>query len=338
MTDHPTLQVTESPHLVGDSTTREIMTWVLIALMPSTLLAGFLFGWRVYGLFFLALLTAQVCEILWFKLRGQALTWDLSALVTAVLLTMNLPPSAPWYFPVIGSSFAIIVVKECFGGLGYNFLNPALGGRALLVALFFEGMFKISWPNPPFARIAPDAVTQATPLAQMKESGQALTSAELWQAFLGNTGGRIGETSSLLLLLAFVFLVYKKIIQPQVPLIILATVALGAWLFAGDGGLADWRLVLGQVLSGGLLLGAIFMATDYASSPSTSFGQVLYGFGIGVLIVVFRFWGATSEGVSYAILTMNCATPLIDRLFRQRVLGEKATLGKLKIKGWGGTS
>ena len=335
MTEITKLKVTDSPHLVGDTTTRDIMKWVLIALVPSTILAGVLFGWRVYGLFILALLTAQVCEILWFKLRGQPLTWDLSALVTAVLLTMNLPPSAPWYFPVIGSSFAIIVVKECFGGLGYNFLNPALGGRALLVALFFEDMFKISWPDPPFARIVPDAVTQATPLAQMKESGHALSNEELWQAFLGNTGGRIGETSSLLLLLAFILLVYKKIIQPQVPLLIIGTVALGTWLFAGNGSLADGKVVLGHVISGGLLLGAIFMTTDYASSPTTQFGQYLYAVGIGILIVLFRFWGATSEGVSYAILTMNCATPLIDRIFRQRVLGEKVTLGKLKIKGWG---
>lgn len=331
----PNLQMADSPHLVGDTTTRDIMKWVLVALTPSTILSGFLFGWRVYGLFLIAMVTAQACEILWFKLRKQPLTWDLSAIVTAVLMTMNLPPSAPWYFPVIGASFAIIVVKECFGGLGYNFLNPALGGRALLVALFFEEMFKISWPNPPFDRIVPDVVTQATPLAQMKDTGQALSGGELWQAFLGNTGGRIGETSSLLLILAFVFLVYKKIIQPQVPLIIIAVVALGSWLFAGEGGLASGATVIGHVFGGGLLLGAIFMATDYASSPSTRFGQYVYAVGIGILVVVFRFWGATYEGVSYAILTMNCATPLIDRLFRQRVLGEKATLGNLKIKGWG---
>lgn len=331
----PTLQMTGSPHLVGDTTTRDIMKWVLIALVPSVLLSGVLFGWRVYGLFLLTIITAQLCEILLFKWRKQLLTWDLSAVVTAVLLTMNLPPSAPWYFPVIGASFAIIVVKECFGGLGYNFLNPALGGRALLVALFFEEMFKISWPNPPFDRIVPDAVTQATPLAQMKDTGQSLSGSDMWQAFLGNTGGRIGETSSLLLILAFVFLVYKKIIQPQIPLIIVSTVAVGAWLFAGEGGLASGQMVLGHVFGGGLLLGAVFMATDYASSPTTRFGQYVYATGIGVLVVVFRFWGATYEGVSYAILTMNCATPLIDRLFRRRVLGEEKTLGNLKIKGWG---
>lgn len=328
------LQIADSPHLVGDTTTREIMKWVLIALAPMVLLAGFLFGWRVYLLFFIAAASAQICEVLWFKWRNQALTWDLSAVVTAVLLTMNLPPSAPWYFPVIGSCFAIIVVKECFGGIGYNFLNPALAGRALLVALFFEEMFKISWPNPPFAKIAPDVVTKATPLAQMK-AGQALSGEELWQAFLGNTGGRIGETSSLLLILAFVLLVYKKIIQPQIPLIIVSTVAIGAWLFAERGSLASLQMVLGHVFGGGLLLGAIFMATDYASSPTTRFGQSLYALGIGLLVLLFRFLGATYEGVSYAILTMNCATPLIDRLIRQRVLGEEKTLGNLKIKGWG---
>lgn len=310
-----------SPHIVGESTTREIMKWVLITLAPIVLISGFFFGWRVYMLYLIAIVTAQMCEFIWFKWTDKPLTWDLSAIVTAVLLTMNLPPSAPWYFPMLGAAFAIIVVKEFFGGLGYNFLNPALGGRALLVGLFFSDMFKISWPNPPFGRLSPDVVSQATPLAILKEQ-QTLTNHELVQAFFGNIGGRIGETCSVLILLAAIILLKKKIIQYHIPVIIVATVALGAWLFGESAGLASWQTVLGHLLSGGLLLGAVFMATDYASSPANKLGECLFAFGIGVLILVFRFLGPTNEGVSYAILTMNCATPLMDRLLRRRVLGE----------------
>ncbi|OJG46331.1 hypothetical protein RV04_GL001497 [Enterococcus hermanniensis] len=297
------------------------MKWVLITLAPIVLISGFFFGWRVYLLYLIAIVTAQLCELLWFKWTDKPLTWDLSAIVTAVLMTMNLPPTAPWYFPMIGAAFAIIVVKEFFGGLGYNFLNPALGGRALLVGLFFSEMFKISWPNPPFDRLSPDVVSQATPLARLNDQ-QSLTNHELVQAFLGNIGGRIGETCSILIILAAIVLLKKNIIQYHIPVIIVATVALGAWLFGGDTGLASWQTVLGHVLSGGLLLGAVFMATDYASSPANKLGECLFAFGIGLLILVFRFLGPTNEGVSYAILTMNCATPLIDRLLRRRVLGE----------------
>ena len=318
------LKTADSPHLLGDTTTRSIMKWVLITLLPIILVAGYLFGWRIYLLFLIAIITAQLAEIIWFKCLKKELTWDLSAIVTAVLMTMNLPPSAPWYFPVIGAIFAIIVVKEFFGGLGYNFLNPALGGRALLVGLFFQDMFKISWPASPFASIAPDVVTKATPLAQMKT--ETLSQTELWQTFIGFTGGRIGETSSLLILIAFFVLWRRKIISLHIPLIILTTVGIGAWIFAGDGTFAPWQTVIGHLLSGGLLLGAVFMATDYASSPSTKAGEIFYALSIGCLIVVFRFFGPTQEGVSYAILTMNCATPFIDRVLRRRVLGEKKTL------------
>lgn len=324
MLNRRTLKIADSPHLLGDTNTRGIMKWVLITLFPIILVSGYFFGWRVYLLFFIAITTAQLAEIVWFKCLKKELTWDLSAIVTAVLMTMNLPPSAPWYFPVIGAIFAIIVVKEFFGGLGYNFLNPALGGRALLVGLFFQEMFKISWPAPPFNSITPDAVTKATPLAQMKSA--TLSNTELWQTFIGFTGGRIGETSSFLILIAFIVLWRKKIISLHIPLIILATVGIGAWLFAGDGTFAPWQTVVGHLLSGGLLLGAVFMATDYASSPSTKVGEYLYAFIIGCLIIIFRFWGPTQEGVSYAILTMNCATPFIDRILRRRVLGEKKTM------------
>ncbi len=319
-----------SPHILASDSTRKIMFWVIISLTPIIIFSGYLFGRRVYLLYLIAILTCQLCEIIWFKLLHKKLTWDLSCVVTALLMTMNLPPSAPWYFPVIGGIFAIIVVKEFFGGLGFNFLNPALGGRALLVGLFFNDMFKISWPNPPFARILPEAVTKATPLAQMKLTSP--TNDELLDSFLGFIGGRIGETSSLLILIGLIILLVKKIITLRIPLIIMGTVAVGAFIFSGNEHFADFSTVLGQILGGGLLLGAVFMATDYASSPTTKLGQNIYAFLIGVFIIIFRYFGFTNEGVSYAILTMNCATPFIDRIISRRVLGEKKTFLNLKIK------
>lgn len=330
MTTRSALTDRESPHLLATANTRKIMAQVLIALLPAVAASIYYFGWYGALLYLIAIFSAQLAEIVWFKLKGQALRFDLSAVVTAVLLTMNLPPSAPWYFPLIGCSFAIIVVKEFFGGLGYNFLNPALAGRALLVALFFDTMFKISWPDPPFAKIDPEVVTQATPLAAM-QSGQTPDLTALWQSFTGNIGGRLGETSSLLLLLGGLYLIKCQVIKAHIPLIICATVALGAWLWGEPTGLASWQTVCGQLLGGGLLLGAIFMATDYASSPATRVGECLYAFLIGCLILLFRFHGATNEGVSYAILIMNCATPLIDQLLRRRVHGEPGKTGNMKI-------
>lgn len=250
------------------------------------------------------------------------MTWDLSAIVTALLLTCNLPPSAPWYFPAIGSAFAIIVVKELFGGIGFNFINPALGGRAFLVALFFTEMFKISWPNPPFARIVPDAVTSATPLAILN-SGGSLSQQELINSFIGNIGGRLGETSTLLILIGAAILLYKKIIHLRIPLTMLGTIAVIAFVFDGENFFtADFSTVLGYVLGGGAIFGAFFMATDYASTPSTRAGEYLFAGCSGILVMVFRYYGLTEEGVSYSILIMNCLTPLIDYGLRNRVLGE----------------
>ncbi|MHC5227988.1 RnfABCDGE type electron transport complex subunit D [Enterococcus sp. LJL99] len=314
--------VEASPHIRGDQTTRKIMLWVIIALLPSAIGAAYYFGFRVWVLFLLAIVTAQICEILWFKLRKKKQTWDLSVIVTAMLLTMNLPPSAPWYFPVIGSAFAVIIVKEFFGGIGFNFINPALGGRAFLVALFFNEMFKISWPNPPFARISPDVVTSATPLAILKD-GDVLTNQQLVDTFIGNIGGRLGETSSLLILIGAAILLWKKIIHLRIPMIMLSTIAIIAFIFGGNGPFtANYSVVIGHLIGGGALFAAVFMATDYSSTPSTRAGEYLFAAATGALVMIFRFYGLTNEGVSYSILIMNCMTPLIDYLLRNRVLGE----------------
>lgn len=318
--DHTVVEA--SPHLRADQTTRNIMLWMIIALTPSALGAGYYFGFRVWGLMLIAMVTAQVCEILWFKLRKKEMTWDLSAVVTAMLLTMNLPPSAPWFFPVIGSAFAIIVVKEFFGGIGFNFINPALGGRAFLVAIFFTKMFEISWPNPPFDRIVPDVVTSSTPLAILNDGG-SLSNQELLNTFIGNIGGRLGETSSLLILIGAAILLAKKIIHLRIPLTMLGTIAVISFVFGHDGLFtSDYSVVIGNVISGGAMFGAFFMATDYASTPSTRAGEYLFAFCTGVLVMIFRFFGITEEGVSYSILIMNCMTPLIDYALRNRILGE----------------
>ncbi|HIY58027.1 MAG TPA: RnfABCDGE type electron transport complex subunit D [Candidatus Tetragenococcus pullicola] len=320
-----------NPHIRHDNTTKKIMVTVLLSLVPAVLFSGYLFGFTVYVRYLTAILTALICEYVWFKIIKRPYQLDYSVIVTAVLLTMSLPPSAPWYFPVIATSFAIIVIKEFFGGLGYNFLNPALSGRSLLVGLFYNQMFLVSWPDPPFNKIAPDvvaaatandAISGATPLDIMR-SGTSLTTAELRDSFFGVIGGRIGETSALLLILGGLFLIYKKIISPRIPLIIIGTVALFAFILGPDG-LFTGSLtnVLGHVISGGLLLGAFYMATDYASTPATKMGENIFALGVGLLIVLFRFFGITNEGVSYAILIMNCLTPTIDRLLRLRVVGE----------------
>lgn len=326
-----TASVQASPHIRGENTTRKVMLTVLVSLLPAVLFSGYLFGVVVYVRFLTAIFTAISCEYLWFKLVKRPYQLDFSAVVTAVLLTMSLPPSAPWYFPVIASAFAIIVVKEFFGGLGYNFLNPALSGRSLLVGLFYNQMFLVSWPDPPFNKIAPevvaaatasDAISGATPLDTM-HSGGVLTNAELRDSFFGFIGGRIGETSAFLLLLGGLFLIYKKIISPRIPAIIIGTVAIAAFILGPDGFFSgSWQNVLGHVISGGLILGAFYMATDYASTPATNAGENLFALGVGLLIVLFRFFGSTNEGVSYAILIMNCLTPAIDRLLRLRVVGE----------------
>lgn len=330
-----------NPHIRSNDETIKIMGCVVLALLPAVLFSGYLFGLKVYDLFFIALATAFAADGLWSYLVKRPFRFDLSIVVTALLLTMNLPPTAPWYFPVIGVAFAVIIVKEFFGGIGYNFLNPALGGRALLIGLFYNQMFLISWPDPPFGSIAPDVVSQATandvvsgatPLAVMK-AGETLSGSELVDAFLGFTGGRIGETSALLLLLGGIFLVYKKIISPRIPLIIFATIGLFAFILGPEGLFTgSWQTVIGHIISGGAMLGAIYMATDYSSTPGTKAGENLFALGVGLLVVLFRFFGFTNEGMSYAILIMNCFTPLIDRFLRLRILGEgKKTPFNLKI-------
>lgn len=251
-------------------------------------------------------MTEALCQ----KIRKQAITIDdFSAVVTGLLLGMNLPSSVPYWIPVVGSVFAIAVVKQAFGGLGHNFINPALAARALLVA---------SWPvqMTTWSSVTTDATATATVLGIIKE-GTGATLPSIMDMFLGRIGGSIGETSALLLILGGIYLIYKGIISIKIPGIYIGTVAILTLIITGF----DINMTIIHILSGGLILGAFFMATDYASSPITPKGQIIYALGMGLITVVIRFYGGYPEGVSYSILLMNVAAPLIDKYSKQRVFG-----------------
>lgn len=306
--------VSSSPHIRSGETTQRIMLDVILALMPALVAGIFYFGFRALTVTIVAVVFAVATEAVMQKILGKSITVnDLSAAVTGVLLAFNVPVSAPLWMVAIGSVFAIAIVKHCFGGLGHNFMNPALAARALLLA---------SWPVRMTSWVAPgaDAVSTATPLAIAKNgaeaAGQALPS--LWNLFVGNVGGCIGETSALALLIGGIYLIYRGVISYRIPATYIATVAVLSFLFGGF----DPYMMVYHVLAGGLFLGAIYMATDYSTSPMTAKGQIIMGIGAGILTAVIRFFGGYPEGVSYSILLMNIATPLIDRYTMPRKFGE----------------
>lgn len=302
--------VSSSPHIRSSETTQNIMRDVTIALTPAALYGVYNFGLRALIVLVISVVSAMIAEAACQKIRKQKITVnDFSAVVTGLLLGMNLPSAVPYWIPVVGSFFAIAVVKQAFGGLGHNFINPALAARALLVA---------SWPVHMTTWVKPgsDAVTSSTVLGILKEkTGDALPS--LTDMLMGSIGGCIGETSALLLILGGLYLIYKGVITIKIPGIYIGTVALLTLFITGF----DFELTLVHILSGGLILGAFFMATDYASSPITPKGQIIYAFGMGLLTVIIRFYGGYPEGVSYSILLMNVAAPLIDKYAKPRVFG-----------------
>lgn len=305
------LVVSHAPHINGGDTVSGIMLDVIIALMPALIAGTFVFGMRALIVALTCVISCTASEYIWCKiLKIPNSTGDLSASVTGLLLALNLPASLPLWMAVIGSVFAIIIVKQFFGGLGHNFMNPALGARAFLMASWALAMTRWYAPGTALPLFGvPDAVTSATPLA-------AANTAERFSymtLFLGNYGGCIGETSALAILIGAAYLVIRRVIRLRVPLIFIGTVAVGAWIFGGSGGLFTGD-PLYQVLSGGLMLGAFFMATDYTTSPTTPKGQIVFALGCGIITVLIRIWGGYPEGVSYSILLMNVAAPLIERL------------------------
>lgn len=305
------LIVSHSPHTAASVSVSRIMLDVIIALIPALIAGCIVFGMRALIVTLTCVLTCTVSENIWCKLLKKPYsTYDLSAVVTGMLLAFNVPASLPLWMAVIGSVFAIIVVKQFFGGIGHNFANPALAARAFLLASWALSMTTWYLPGtvlPLFG--APDAVSSATPLTAYANGNSDFSYHTL---FLGNHGGCIGETSALALLIGGLYLVVKKVIRLRVPVIYIATVALGTWAFAGNNGFGSGD-PLYQILSGGLMLGAFFMATDYTTSPTTPKGQIIFALGCGIITVLIRVWGGYPEGVSYSILLMNIATPLIEK-------------------------
>lgn len=312
------LKTNSSPHVRKAVSTRQIMLDVTIALIPACIGAVYYFGWLALLQIAAAALSAVLAEWLWQKAtRAKVSAGDFSAVVTGILLALNLPVTAPIWVFILGSVFSIIVAKQLFGGVGQNFINPALAGRAFLQITFpamLSSFIAPGWVAVTGKSLASgvDAVAAATPLA----TGTATSYLDL---FTGNIPGSMGEISAMLILLGGLYLLVRGVIRWHIPVIYLATTALltwvfgGATLFAGD--------PLRQVLSGGLMLGAVFMATDYASSPATVKGQVIFALGCGLLTAVIRMWGGYPEGVCYSILIMNALSPLIERFTLRRVYG-----------------
>ncbi len=307
------VKVSNSPHIRSEDSTRQIMLDVIIALLPAMALAVFAFGARALVVTVVSVLGSVGFEWLYNKLMKKPCTiGNLSAVVTGILLAYTLPVTAPLWMVLIGDLFAIIIVKALFGGLGKNFMNPALGGRAFLMAsypVFMTTWSKVHTTLPLFA--TPDVTSSATPLSFLKEG--KLPDVSLADNALGMVGGCIGEVSALALLVGGVWLVYRRVISLRIPVAFIGTVAVLTLIFPkGDVGAFQWMAY--QLLSGGLMLGAIFMATDYASSPVTPKGQIIYGIGCGVVTVLIRYFGSYPEGVSYAILIMNCCVFLIEKI------------------------
>lgn len=314
------LTISSSPHVHGSVTTRTIMRDVLIALSPALIGSVFFFGFRAL---MVTLVSAAACVFFewgWCKLRRiRSNVYDLSAVVTGVLLAFVCPVTIPYWALIAGDFFAIIVVKMLFGGLGKNIVNPALAGRAFMFSwpVLMSTWVKVGFANQTGVLSTVDAVTAATPLANMHQG--LMPEATISQMFLGNVGGSLGETSVLLLLIGFCYLLFRKVITPRIPVSYIGTVALLAFLFPQGNDRVAWMAA--QLCGGGLMLGAIFMATDYVTSPVTRLGQIIYGIGCGLLTILIRYFGGYNEGVSYAILVMNTCVVLLDRVGRPQKFG-----------------
>ena len=309
------LTISSSPHIHNRNTTQAIMADVLIALAPALIGAVYFFGLRALALVLVSVTACFLFEKLWCKLRKQNdKTYDLSACVTGVLLAFVCPPTIAYWQLIIGDFFAIIVVKMLFGGIGKNMFNPALAARAFMFSwpVAMSTWVKVGWENQAGILSTVDIVTEATPLAAMHQG--MMPQATVWDMFLGNVGGCVGETSAVLLLIGLAYLVLRNVISLRIPLSFVGTVAVLTFLFPQGNDRLAWMGA--QVFGGGLMLGAVFMATDYVTSPITKLGQIVYGIGCGALTVMIRYFGSYNEGVSYAILVMNACVVLLDRIGR----------------------
>ena len=304
------LRISTAPHIRSHDTTSRLMLDVVIALIPTAAAGIYLFGLYSALLLVIAMVSAVLAEFLFQKITKQTVRVnDLSALVTCLILGLNLPPTAPWWIPMIGSALAIVLVKQLFGGIGDNFMNPALAARGILLASWPVRMTNYIAPNyfQPVAGSIVDAATTATPLAGNPAD------VPLFDLFMGNIPGTIGEVCKAAILLGLVYMLIRKTITWRIPVVMVASTALFSLIFGAD--------PLSAILSGGVLFGAVFMATDYTTSPMTPAGQIIYAAGCGLIVAVIRAWGAYPEGVTYAILLMNIVTPLIDKYTHRKVYG-----------------
>lgn len=305
------LNVSSNPHVRDKGTTSRIMLDVLIALLPASMVGIYVFGIRALILIIVTVAAAVATEAIYQKLMHKKVTvMDCSAAVTGLLLALNLPVSLPIWMAVLGAVFAVLVVKQLFGGLGQNFMNPALAGRCFLLISFGTAMTTFTL----------DGVTTATPLKNLKDGA----SVDVLKMFLGNTAGTIGETSAVAILIGAVYLLIRKVISLRIPLSYICTFAVFIILYAlGNGKGFDLEFLAAHLCGGGLMLGAWFMATDYVTSPITKKGQIVFGICLGLLTGIFRTCGNSAEGVSYAIVFCNLLVPLIEKVTLPKAFGRE---------------
>ena len=298
--------VSSSPHVRSKDTTERIMLYVIIALLPTTLFGIYNFGYRALILILVTIASCVASEWIFNKIVHKKQTInDLSAVVTGLLLALNLPATLPWWEAVLGGVFAIVVVKCMFGGLGQNFMNPALGARCFLLIAFAANMTNFTI----------DSYTGATPLAAMRDGDPVNT----MDMLIGRTAGTIGETSAIAILIGAIFLILMGVIDLRIPASYIITFIVFMLLFSGHG--ADWTYITAQLCGGGLMLGAFFMATDYVTSPITPMGQIIFGICCGIFTGLFRCFGANAEGVSFAIILSNILVPMIEKYTVPRAFG-----------------
>ena len=338
MTDYKNLKLiaSSSPHIRSNENTRSIMLDVIIAMLPALVMSIYVFGVRALTMVLVSVAACVFWEWAYRKLlkKPQSIG-DLSAVVTGILLAFVCPPTTPVWMLIIGSFFSIVVVKQLYGGIGCNFVNPALVGRAMLLASYASAM--THWvgfgSKLPLVGSTADVVTSSTPMAVMKGIFSAETAEDALAAvndltstfsisdmFIGRIGGSLGETSALALLLGFVYLLLRRVINWQIPVCYIGTVAV-LTLISAPAGMSAVDFMLYNVFGGGLMLGAIFMATDYATSPVTKLGQAIFGVGCGLITCFIRRFGSYPEGVCYSILIMNCTTWLLDKYIRPTIYG-----------------
>ena len=298
--------VSSSPHVRSKDTTERIMLYVIIALLPTTLFGIYNFGYRALILILVTIASCVASEWIFNKIVHKKQTInDLSAVVTGLLLALNLPATLPWWEAVLGGVFAIVVVKCMFGGLGQNFMNPALGARCFLLIAFAANMTNFTI----------DSYTGATPLAAMR-NGDPVNTMDM---LIGRTAGTIGETSAIAILIGAIFLILMGVIDLRIPASYIITFIVFMLLFSGHG--ADWTYITAQLCGGGLMLGAFFMATDYVTSPITPMGQIIFGICCGIFTGLFRCFGANAESVSFAIILSNILVPMIEKYTVPRAFG-----------------